>query len=263
MTIIILANQAALDNQALLQAFAKATMPEDKVSVLLGLIAGAVQAPNFHLIKEDKLEKDGYQNPIVGLEVTDAKEGGDLVVSYQVAFGQVMVNLLGQDAKSWKTMLDDGTSGFRRALGSERWAAKASSNYYVGLFNSLVKHWDNASGDVRRKDGTRDWTATKQAGKRVETIGLEFGTGPSICMLQIDDKMTTSATKRDYYRLSAIKHFGMNVFVSGGIAEMTDIGAAMEAALGMTEGVSAMLNKPTTTNSGTTTTVTTGNISLL
>jgi hypothetical protein len=261
MTTIILANQAALSNQKLLEAFALAVMPEDKIATLLGLIAGSIQATNFYLIKEDKLEKDSYPNPVIGLEVTDAKEDGGLVVSYQVAFGRVMVELLNQDPKSWKVMLEDGKSGFRRALGSEKWTAKASSNYYVGLYNRLVDHWVNAKGDIRRPDGSRDWNATKASGKRVETIGLEFTTGPSICMLGIDDKLTTSSGKRDYYRLSAIKHFGMGIFVSGGVSEMKDIGAAMEAALGMTGEVSAQLNKPTTSSS-TTTTVTTGNISL-
>lgn len=261
MAIIILANQAALNNKEVLQAFAEDTMPADKVATLLGLIDGTLKADNFFLFKEDKINVDGYMNPVVGMEVTEARPNGDMIVQYAVAYGNLMVNHFNRDPKSWKVMLENSKTGYRRATGSECWEAVSKSDSYNTQYNTIAKHVEATAGDVRRADGSRDWQATATI-KRVQTIGLQFGSSASIIMLQIDDKLTQSKDNREYYRLTAIKTFGCDVYVSGDVPKKEDTDEKINKKLGRSTEVTVSINIPTV-KTNQVQTETTGNISLL
>ncbi len=200
-------------------AFAK------EVGVNPALLSGEATAPGFKRAVVDtvEVEKEGkvYNNAIVKVEVTSV-EGDYIYIGYDVEVGRVMTQLFNADVKAWKT-----TSGFRHAHGAAKLALVGTmSESMAELTEKVVTYWNNTADRVRTKTGQRNYCQEKADGMFVETAGLAFASDrPSCCLIAIDDKLTQSKDGNYYYKVLALKQYGMTLKSNSSIEIMQDNGA--------------------------------------
>lgn len=224
-------------------AFAK------EVGVNPALLSGEAVADTFKRAVVDTVtvEKEGkvYNNAIIKVEVTSV-EGDYIYIGYDVEVGRVMTQLFNADVKAWKT-----TSGFRHAHGAAKLALVGTmSESMAKLTEKVVAYWNNTANRSRTANGKRNYCAEKAAGMFVETAGLAFASDrPSCCLIAIDDKLTQSKDGNYYYKVLALKQYGMTLRSNSSIETVADFGGAM----GETQVKLNLLDKVNTGGNATTT----------
>jgi hypothetical protein len=191
------------------------------------LLSGEGTSENFKRLIIDTVvkEKDDkvYNNAIIGLEVTSVQEEY-IYISYNVEVGRVMTQVFNADVKAWKTL-----EGFRHAHGNAKLALVGTvSESMAELTGKVVDYWNNTADRVRTATGKRDYKAEKASGKFVETAGLVFASNrPSCCLIAIDDKLTQSKDGNYYYKVEALKQYGMTLKTNSSIETIADFGGAI------------------------------------